>query len=371
MRKDMTVVCLLVALFGLSACGGGGGGGQGGQAATGGSGTGGSGSGSGSVTPPQVTDNSVSDQMNAGVFFFGGAGSTVNGVDQTYIRKVTNGAVSASDGLMSLTTSRFAGADSIFTNSLFDALPAHTLHSDVNFWVDERPVGPRVLYGENDLAELPTREFELALTVTDLAGTDISDHLLQSRSGHNAPPVTGTFGAGASAIKLTYTAWADKIINRSSLVSVLRDANFDPVTDVLALATVRTCFRNAVTGKALVLAYHEDGLVDLYDTSSNTPNQCAGTLPASMGQAVYDQRTLGVHGYLDFAFPPEVDFSQYSDAFTPTEFASGIRPVIAQSADANGWVVAYLISPGASFSDPVKHMNQKAAEDLKAVLALP
>lgn len=347
---------LLVSSLLLPACGGGGG------------------EASSSAAPPAspllppVDSNSIAAQFDSGVFFFDGAGSTVNDVDQAYIRKVTHG-VTDSTGT-TLVATRFAGADSTFSNTLFDALPVIGLEPTGNDWSLGRSAYPRLSYGDNNTA-LISWGWGLELTMSILEGTPISDYLAQARSGTNAPVVTGNFGQGARAVALTYRALADKIFQFGSFPRYLRDRDFNDVTDLAGLATSSTCFTNPITNKALAILYRDNGSADLYDTSANTPNQCGGTLPPSFGQATYTQKIFGNHGYLDFVFPTDFDMSQYSNAFTPQEFAAGARFVIAQPAADNGWSVAFFVPNNGTLSDPVLHMNQKAAEDLKAVLTLP
>lgn len=357
----LTLAPLLASSLLLAACGGGG-----------------EGSGAGAPpsnpnpfvdTPPPVATNTVAAQVDAGVFFFGGAGSTVNGVSQTYIRKVAHGVTSGSS--TALVTTRFAGADSVLSNGLFDAISINTLKAEVNDWVYDNGQYVSLIYGDNHKAEMASRGWDLEVSHTALAGTPISAYLAQARTGANAPPVTGNFGVGAEAIGLTYRAKEDKILYFGSFVSYLRDVNFATVKDLAGFATSSTCLRNLKTGKALAIRYRTGGVADLYDVSANTPNQCSGTLPVSFGQATYTQKTFGRHGYLDFTFPAGFNLSQYSAAFTPAEFAAGVRFVIGQSVNNNGWAAAYYLPANATLGDGVKHMNLKAAEDLKAVLALP
>lgn len=352
---------LLLAALGMvtASCGGGGGGDE--QAAP-------NPPGNSSYAAPVAT-NTVAAQFEAGVYFFGGAGSSLNGVDQAYIRKVTNGEGYRHDSqtIFRAEQSRYAGADSFLSNTLFDAIAINSLGE--RFWVyGSGSVGKGLIYDKNNSAAIHQEGWGLELSVTSLAGTPISDYLAQARSGMNAPPVTGNFGPSASSVQLRYTSQEDRIVSFSSYINYMRDMSFNYVNNLAGLANSGTCFSNAKTGKALVIMYHDDGTADLYDTSSQS-SKCSTSSVTSFGQATYVQKAFGNHHYLDFTFPSGFDASQYIPGLTAEVIAAGLHMVIAQPAD-DDWSVAYFMPAGFVLVDPVLHMNQGAADDLKAVLSL-
>lgn len=355
MQSRLLLASLFIALA-TSGCGGGGGGAPAGGPAP-----------AATVATPNLDTNVTAALFeNEGVYFFGGAGSSVNGVDQTYIRKVGNGSTEAYTLETTLVTSRHAGADSLLTNGLFDALPRQTL-----MWEAGNASTPaaRVIYNSNNFTGFAGQGWMLDTLQADLAGTSLNAYLLQARNGQNAPTVAGNFSSGARSVRLRYSASQNIIAWPASyLQDVKAEGTTTRLSDVSQLPTA-VCFHKTGAGNSLRVRIKADGNVDfhLYAASGT----CSGALPAATASSTWLLKTMSNRNYIDFAFPAGIAISDYDDTFTPTEFASGIRFVLAKPYVADGYYMAYFFAPGAAFADPVLHMNRQAADDLKAALALP
>lgn len=351
---------LLAAAFitlAASGCGGGGGAADGG----------GGGAPSATIPTPNLDTNATAALFESeGVYFFGGAGSSLNGVDQAYIRKVVNGSTERYSQETTLVTSRYAGADSFLTNGLFDALPRFTL-----MWANGNSSSPsgRLIYNTNNFTGFAGQGWMLDTTLADLAGTSLNAYLQQARSGSSAPTVAGNFSSGARSVQLRYSASQDIIAWPGSYpLDVKAEGTTTRLSDVSQLPTA-VCFHKNGATTSLRVRIKADGTVDFHPYAAST--SCSGALPAVAASSTWQLKTMSSRDYIDFAFPASISISDYDDTFTPAEFASGIRFVLAKPYVADGYYMAYYFEAGSAFADPSLHMNRQAADDVKAALALP
>lgn len=370
MKLHKLSVAAFITITFLTACGGGGTG----------SANIGSTSVSSVVTPPQTpvaSGNRALAQFNEGVFFFGGAGSDIGGVDQSYIRKVSNGPVDYSTGNTIVTTVRYAGADAMFTNGLFDFVPRQQL--GMPGWSMTNGV-PEFSYGVNNAATLvmsypeinmPDVRWGFAIDATDLNGTPINTYLQTLPTASGTPVVAGNFGAGAKSLTLTYTAIADVLV-AAWFVPEVRDVHFNRVSTMAGLVNTTTCLNNSVTGNSLVMQYQSNGVILLYDTSALAQaDRCTYTPAPEMmiGAASFVQKPYGTNTYLEITFPSAIDLSRYSERFSKTAFDAGVKFAIAQPSQ-GPWGYAYFIPQGAALTDPIAYMNREAADAVKSALGL-
>lgn len=272
---------------------------------------------------------------------------------------------------------RYAGADAIFTNGLFDYMPYKPLGS--TGWALTSAV-PEFSYGAGSAATLvmdypslsvPDVKWTFSIMATDVSGTPIDTYLQSLRTAANTTAVTGNFGVNAKSLLLTYTAAAD-FLGAAFFNPDLRDNQFKAVTTMSGLVNTTTCLRNV--GNYLVMQYQSDGVIELYDTSALAlAARCTSTPPVAtlIGAAAFVQKPYGVHTYLEITFPASFDFSRYNAAFSKAAYDAGVKFAIAQPAQGLNWAYAYFIPQGVAVTDPTAYMNQEAAAAVKTALSLP
>lgn len=349
--KHLPVLFLLTSM--LAACGGGGGGG-------------GAPADAGALVPegtPNLATNSTAALFEAdGVFFFGGAGSSLGGVDQAYIRQVRNGSTNGLD-TTTLAITRYAGADSFLGNTLLDELPRYLFSASGGNYLSTTYVD----YLADGSTRIGSTPWRLGVTLADLAGSSIDAYRLQARSGTNAPAVTGNFSAGAQSVRLRYTASSELLAWPGSYTVGLSAGLGVSVNEVADLPAT-LCFRNTAAGTSLRLRLYADGSTSFHKFTASSA--CSGTEPAAAATGTYTQQSLGDITYLEVPFPASIPQADHDTTFTAAEFASGITFALVQPADGGNWQLAYHFAANAWTEDPVLHMNKQAADDLKTALGL-
>lgn len=354
-------------ILSLTACGGGGG-----DTSSG---------GTGSTLPvaastPHLATNATAQLLETeGVYYFGGANITINGVKQTHIRALRNGSTdhyflnnAETPGAVIATTlkaSHYAGVESsLVSNDLFDALPGLTLLSALGHYSSPFE---RVVYGATDTT-VTGHPWQLQVTTADIAGTSIDTFLKQSRSGGSAPSASGIFSAGARSVALRYTATGDMLVWPASYTSPIHNSTtFQYIADLTELPS-SVCFSKKSATTSLRVTFRADNVVEFRTFASS--GTCSGSIPAT-ATAPWTVKTINSQEYVDFAFPAGITLSDYDGTFSAAQFASGIRFAMAKPKTSLQWVMAYFVSPGVVVDDPVLHMNKQAADDLKAALLLP
>lgn len=351
-------IALLSLALALTACGGGGGGGG----------------GDGAASPPPSTIPTPNLDTNAtaalleyeGVYFFGGASTTPES-DQSYIRSVRNGNTTSHTRVTELVTSRYAGADSHYGNGLFDEVPRTTFMSE-NGARSSSPTH-RLIYNPGNVTNLAFQDWQLEVTLTDLAGTAMDPFLKQSRSGAYTPTVSGVFSAGAKSVALRYKAGVDLITSPYTGASpIYKEGTINSYVRELTDLPAALCLSKASATVSLHIRVKADNTVDLSAYNNST---CSGSTPAFTASTVWELKTMSEQPYVDFSLPAGIKLSDYDPAFTTDEFASGIRLVLAKPPGYDRFLKVYYFEADAYTDDPVRHMNLQAADDLKAALALP
>ncbi|MET3130708.1 hypothetical protein AAKU55_000966 [Oxalobacteraceae bacterium GrIS 1.11] len=331
-----------------------------------------------SLAGPGTATNTVQIQLNSGIFFFGGAGSSNNGVDQAYIRKVANGSDASGHPLIS--TTRYAGADSFLTNGLFDFVKRQVF-VDKGWSLTQG--APQMSYGAGNAATM-TQHFSetnvadvnwgLSIGMTELNGTPVQDYLKTLPTASSTAAAAGTFGPNAKSLSLTYTAGADTMIAPLG-GGRMNDLQSQPITAMGGLVNSASCFGNSATGKYLVLQYQSNGTITMFDTSAlPAKQQCVANPPAasSLGGAMFVQKTFGANTYLDIIFPAAFDFSLYNPEFTAAFQSAGVKLAIVQPKQGSlAWSFGYFVPKGVSLTDTIKYMNQEAAAAVRTSLSLP
>jgi len=332
-----------------------------------------------STSAPAAKAVAARAQFDAGVFFFAGAGSTVNGVDQSHIGKTANGSVDTVSGNTIAVTSLYAGAGSTLTTSLGEFLRFKKMGK--SGW-SSRGDNLQFAYGTGNpvmlVPRLPNNElaeqvkWELSVSEQDVAGTSIDKYLQSLRTASKTPTVAGNFAPGSKSLILKYTAQNDLLVAPHSSTE-LKGADLKPVTAMTSLINLTTCVRSADGKQLLVMQFTADGKINLYESeASPATEQCTAIPPASasIAAAQYAKKPYGAHTFLDITFLDDFDYTRYFPMLGNKEGRDpGVKVAIAQPVNDN-WVFAYFIPKGATLTDPVKYMNQASADGVKGALNL-
>jgi hypothetical protein len=362
MKSSSAILASISALV-LVACGGGGDGG-------------GSAPAPAPAPPPPATTNAIQKQLDSGIFYFGLRQTSVAPTFVPYIAKYSN----VGQGTNLVTISAYAGrAPDDLTPALFSYVPWELGSQS---WGIKSPLAT-ILYGANDTAaiplsppdsSMPNARWDLSIETKDASGTSI-DKYMQARSFVEPPTVAGVFAANAKLITLTYTA-ADTLVASYSGAQ-LQDSKSKPVTDMNGLLDTTSCLAG-FGGKAMMLRFQNNGVINIYDTSGLQTNPCQFNSATSLqtGVASFVQKTYGPHSYLEITFPPSIDVDAYARlrplSIVQGAINAGAKFAIVQRTTGNkNWSYGFVIPKGLQLKDPMPYLNPEAAASLKSAMNLP
>ncbi|MDB5767172.1 MAG: hypothetical protein JWQ61_1986 [Collimonas fungivorans] len=361
--KSSAILASISVLI-LAACGGGGGGSDGGSPPA-------------PVPPPPAASNAIQKQLDSGIYFFGLWQISMAPTFASYIAKYSN----LGQGPIFVTTTSYAGKlPGDLTPGLFSYIPWELGSQS---WRSATPLAT-ILYGINDTAtiplstpdsNMPNAKWNLTIETKDVSGTPINKYL-QSLPLVDPPAAAGVFGANAKLVSLTYTA-ADTLVASYSGAE-LQDSKSTAVTDMNGLLDTTSCLVGD-GGKSMMLRYQSNGVINIYDTSSDPSNdKCTFNPATSLQTAVanFVQKSYGPHSYLEITFPPFIDASSYARLrplfINPGALEAGAKFAIVQRTTGNkNWSYGFVLPKGLQMKDPTPYLNLEAAASLKSALNLP
>jgi hypothetical protein len=274
-------------------------------------------------------------------------------------------------------TSHYAGAQTPFTNFIFDEAEFEVLST--TGWksgFESRQNGDVLNFGPENEATLSSPALSganrvplaLSATTADATGTDIEAYLDTIDSTSSRPEASGTFSRGAKFVSFSYRALADAI-----KLSAASSPSFPKSLDSLIKAGA-LCYSNVKTGKHLVVQFDAAGNTDLYDTSAQT-KKCDRISPemdiAKIGTGTYVQAWLGDIKFLTLDFPTGFDFASYNGRVPAEQLDAGIKEMVVDAIGNEPSIsFALHIPAGTIFHAQTKFLNKDAADQVKAALKL-